>query len=59
MQTIQPTALTNQELARHIEIEDVRKVPREFLEQAALRFIKQVEHDKDFAFRKDAVHYIA
>ena len=59
MHTIQPATLNNKELARHIEIEDVRKVPREFLEQAALRFITHVEHNSDFAFRRDAVHYIA
>jgi len=59
MHTIQPTALSNKELAQHLETEDVRKVPREVLEQAALRFMKEAQHNDDYGYRRDAVHYIA
>lgn len=59
MQTIRPAALTNGELANLLETEDVRKVPREYLEQAALRFMKKVQQNRDYAYDRDAVHFIA
>ena len=59
MQTIRPAALNNKELARLLETEDVRRVPREYLEQAALRFMKEAQHNSNYGHRRDAVHFIA
>ena len=59
MQTIRPAALTNRELAQLLETEDVRRVPREYLEQAALRFMKEAQHNRDYGYRRDAIHFIA
>lgn len=59
MQTIRPAALTNRELAQLLETEDVRRVPREYLEQAALRFMKKAQRNSDYGYRRDAIHRIA
>ena len=37
---------------------DVQR-PREYLEQAALRFMKKVQQSREYAYDRDAVHFIA